>query len=33
MSDHNPFRAELEQMLRTHIRTRYAKVFLGIERV
>ncbi|VEG40469.1 Uncharacterised protein [Mycolicibacterium flavescens] len=32
MSDQNPFRAEIEQILRTHTRTRYAKVFLGMER-
>lgn len=32
MSDQNPFRAEIEQILRTHTRTRYAKVFLGMTR-
>jgi hypothetical protein len=32
MSDHNPFRAEIEQILTTHPRTRFAKVMLGMKR-
>jgi hypothetical protein len=32
VSDQNPFRAEIEQILRAHTRTRYAKVFLGMTR-
>jgi hypothetical protein len=32
MVELNPFRTEIEQILRTHTRTRYAKVFLGMER-
>lgn len=30
MYDQNPFRAEIEQILRAHTHTRYAKVFLGM---
>ena len=30
VSSNNPFRAEIEQILRTHTRTRCAKVFLGM---
>jgi hypothetical protein len=32
MSDHNPFRAEIEQILTDHPRTRFAKVMLGMKR-
>ena len=32
MTDSNPFRAEIEQILADHPRTRFAKVLLGIKR-
>ncbi|MCV7176155.1 hypothetical protein [Mycolicibacterium sphagni] len=32
MSDHNPFRAEIEQILTDHPHTRFAKVLLGMKR-
>jgi hypothetical protein len=32
VSDHNPFRAEIEQILLDHPRTRYAKVLSGVKR-
>lgn len=31
MSDHNPFRDEIEQILLKHPRTRYAKVLIGMK--
>ena len=32
MSDENPFRTEIEQILRTHTRSHFAKRLIGMDR-